>query len=279
MGVVSGCVTPHPPIVVEEVGGASTTEVQSTIDAMRRLAHLIAADEPEALVIVSPHSPQIAGGLPVRVDPVLEGSFASFRAPQVRFQVRTDVELAEAIVAEAQAEDLPVGAVSAKSGLPMYGMYGEELDHGVMVPLYFLGRAVAVPVVNLGLAFLPYEIHYRIGQAVQKAAQAVARRVTFVASGDLSHRLIPGAPAGYNPRGAELDRAIEVRLRKQDFEGLRHLDAGLIEAGGECGLRSIITLTGCFADRKARFEVLSYEGPFGVGYLVGYMTQEGAENE
>ncbi len=275
MSVVSGCVTPHPPIIVEEVGGSSTAEVASTVGAMQHLATLVAEDRPQALVIMSPHTPQLPNALPVRMSPVLEGSFAGFRAPQVRFQVRTDAELAEAILETARQVNLPVAALSrAGEG---YGMYGDELDHGVMVPLYFLGDAVNVPIVNLGLAFLDYEVHYAIGGAIEKAAAAIGRRTVFVASGDLSHRLIPGAPAGYHPRGAELDQAIEAALRSQDFDRLRNLDPGCIEAGGECGLRSIITLTGCFAGRKAHFDVLSYEGPFGVGYLVGYIEPENGD--
>jgi len=275
VGVVAGCVTPHPPIIVEEVGGAATAGVSATISAMRRLSRMLAEQAPEAVVIMSPHGPQLGSALPVRTEPCLEGSFAAFRAPQVRFRLKTAEDLAERIVRVADREGLPVRKLPA-AHLDVAG--ADECDHGLMVPLYFLGEAVDVPVVSLGMAFLPYDVHYEIGRVVHLAAEEAGTRAIFVASGDLSHRLTPGAPAGYSPHGRELDLAIQEALASQDFERLMRLDPVLVEAGGECGLRSIITLTGCFKDRRARFEQLSYEGPFGVGYLVGYLsTEDGGE--
>lgn len=272
MGAVTGCVTPHPPIIVEEVGGSSTAEVRSTIEAMRDLARSVASDSPDTMVVMSPHSPYLSDSIPVRSAPSMEGSFAAFRAPQVRFRARTDTELVQAILATAADRDLPVTELKPGDAAAARSMYGDELDHGVLVPLYFLREAIDVPLVNLGLSFLPYDIHYRIGSAVADAAAQIGRRVIFVASGDLSHRLIPGAPAGYDPRGKELDREIVEALRVNDFKRLGCLNPELVEAGGECGLRSIVTLTGCFADVGATCEVMSYEGPFGVGYLVARMN-------
>lgn len=268
MGVVAGCITPHPPIIVEEVGGAMTARVASTVDAMRRLAERLKSHEPDAIVIMSPHSVRLPLALPVRIDTEMQGSFAAFRAPEVRFHVMTDTVLAREIIDGARAADLPVEPVGQEGTSLSISMYGDELDHGVMVPLYFLRNTLEVRLVNLGMAFLDYEAHYVIGKVVHEAAERADRRIVFVASGDLSHRLTKDAPAGFNPRGAELDRAIVDSMREQDFEGLRSLDPELVEAGGECGLRSIITLTGCFDGRKTKCDVMSYEGPFGVGYLV-----------
>lgn len=274
MGVVAGCVTPHPPIIVQEVGGTSTGDVTSTIKAMRTLAQRLATHKPDSLVVMSPHSPYLPGSVPLRTDATMDGSFAAFRAPDVRFHVKTDTALADAVLAEAKGQGLPVTALETDDLHLAMSMYGAEVDHGVLVPLYFLREALDLPIVNLGLSFLPYDVHYRIGTAIDAAATELGRKSIFVASGDLSHRLIPGAPAGYDPRGADLDREIVEALRADDFERLRHIDPELVEAGGECGLRSIVTLTGCFADRRATADVMSYEGPFGVGYLVAYVRPE-----
>jgi AmmeMemoRadiSam system protein A len=46
------------------------------------------------------------------------------------------------------------------------------------------------------------------------------------------------------------------------------LDEDLINRAGECGLRSIVIMLGALDGLDVRPEVLSYEGPFGVGYLV-----------
>ncbi|WP_251570279.1 AmmeMemoRadiSam system protein A [Parasutterella muris] len=47
------------------------------------------------------------------------------------------------------------------------------------------------------------------------------------------------------------------------------------ESAGECGHRSFVIMAGAFDKRKVDAHVLSYEGPFGVGY--GVATFEGGE--
>jgi aromatic ring-opening dioxygenase LigB subunit len=52
------------------------------------------------------------------------------------------------------------------------------------------------------------------------------------------------------------------------------IDPELAEAAGECGYRSLAVLSGVVAAAQAagahtQNHLLSYEGPFGVGYLVG----------
>ena len=42
----------------------------------------------------------------------------------------------------------------------------------------------------------------------------------------------------------------------------------LVESAGECGLRPIFFLMGSMDGMEASSRVLSYEGPFGVGYAV-----------
>ena len=50
------------------------------------------------------------------------------------------------------------------------------------------------------------------------------------------------------------------------------MDERLVSVAGECGLRSILILLGILSGNKIKPEVLSYEGPFGVGYLVALLT-------
>jgi aromatic ring-opening dioxygenase LigB subunit len=91
----------------------------------------------------------------------------------------------------------------------------------------------------------------------------------------MSHRLIPGAPAGYDERGRVFDLRIAELLAAGDFDGLNDLDPDLVGAAGECGLRSLIALGGYLEkDDQITADVLSYEGPFGVGYLVAAFNLE-----
>ncbi|NLC07076.1 MAG: AmmeMemoRadiSam system protein A, partial [Syntrophomonadaceae bacterium] len=98
--------------------------------------------------------------------------------------------------------------------------------------------------------------------------EQTGRRAVLIASGDLSHRLTPTAPAGYRPEGEVFDRQICELTAKADVLGLLNLPPGLAEQAGECGLRSLIMAWGAADGRQVNPEVYSYEGPFGVGYMI-----------
>ncbi|MCL5291181.1 MAG: AmmeMemoRadiSam system protein A, partial [Actinobacteria bacterium] len=150
----------------------------------------------------------------------------------------------------------------------------EELDHGIMVPLYYIFKEIEVPIVSLAISYLGFEKHYSLGIAVRRASDILNRRAVYLASGDLSHRLTPGAPAGYNLRGEEFDNLLVNLVRTGDFAGLLSIDRDLAESAGECGLRPIISLAGLFNGYDVQTDVLSYEGPFGVGYLVSTVREK-----
>jgi AmmeMemoRadiSam system protein A len=131
--------------------------------------------------------------------------------------------------------------------------------------------------VVVSLSGRPYEEHRTFGQSVRRAADKLGRRVVFVASGDMSHRLTPDAAAGYSPDARRLDAAIVGLVEQGRLAGLMSLEPELVDAGGECGLRSVITLGGFCCEDPAPASVLSYEGPWGVGYLTAVIGRSGLD--
>ncbi|MCL6450187.1 MAG: AmmeMemoRadiSam system protein A [Acetobacteraceae bacterium] len=265
-GVVVAGLAPHPPIIVPEVGRGSLKEVARTCEAMRRWARAIGGAAPQSLVLISPHGPALRSAVPVVVGERFSGSLAAFGAPEAAVDFPGDPGLAGAILEEAGARGLPVVEMSGAEASRHLGVRG--LDHGSVVPLYYLAEAGVRPaLVPVGLGLLSLERLFALGQAVAHAAAAGGRRVAVVASGDLSHRLKPGAPAGYAPEGRVFDERLVEALRRGDVPAVLGMDPDLAERAGECGLRPLAVALGAVA-QAARFEVLSYEGPFGVGYAV-----------
>src|SRR5665647_2406328 len=104
---------------------------------------------------------------------------------------------------------------------------------------------------------------------IGRCAEELGRDTLFLASGDLSHALTHSAPALYDPRGKLLDDEVVRLLGAGDFVGLGRMDPILLEGAAECGLRSFMALGGFLGDdATVEPEILSYEGPFGVGYMV-----------
>ncbi len=256
-----GVIAPHPPIMVKAVGGRRAEVTADSIEALQVAARALASFDPDTIVVMSPHSPAFADAFLVDTASETKGSLGQFGAPSARYAYRGDPEFARALISRISHDGIDVTERARDAR-----MESGHLDHGVLVPMSFLDPDGRWPLVEISLSYLPYETHRRVGELVAETAEALGRRVAFVASGDCSHRLTPDAPAGYSPRAADLDAALVDHVRRADFVGLMHLDPDLVEAGGECGLRSFITLGG-FLGAGAPAHVLAYEGPWGVGYL------------
>ena len=261
--IVFSGIAPHPPIMVPEVGGESAAEVQGSIDGMAELTKRLIATGAETVVLISPHARLERYAFVAYQGPVLQGNFASFRAPAVRFEAPLDEDLLQAISTAAAEEDYDVVGLES----------GQYLDHGTAVPLYFLQHNGWIgSVVALGYSFLSNEDHLRFGSCIGKAINKTGRAAGLIASGDLSHRLKPGAPAGYNPTAYLFDDEVIDALRTNSPERIINIDQELRRNAGECGYRSMLIALGATREQPWACEVIHYEAPFGVGYLVAQLT-------
>ena len=256
-------IAPHPPIMVPEVGGARVEEVRASVEAMRDLTERIKACGAETIVLVSPHAPLERSAFVAYGGARLRGDFANFRAPQAIVEAPLDAELLGAITEAAAEEHFRVVSLGPR-----------ELDHGTAVPLYFLLRnGWEGGVVALGYSFLSDGDHVRFGECIRRAVERVKRPAAFVASGDLSHRLTPDAPAGFHPEAHRFDAEVVESLRLNEPGRISRIDQGLRRLAGECGYRSMLVALGVSAEVEKGCEVIHYEAPFGVGYLVAQLSR------
>lgn len=257
-------IAPHPPIMVPEVGREAVAEVRGSVEAMREFTERLVESGAETVVVVSPHAPLEAGAFVAYHDARLYGDFANFRAPGTHVEAPLDEEVLNAISRAASEQSYEV-----------VGIRGYDLDHGTAVPLYFLQRnGWRGRVVALGYSMLSNEDHVRFGSCIRRAAYETGRAVAFVASGDLSHRLKPDAPAGFYPHAHVFDEEVVEAIRDGRPERIINIDQDLRRRAGECGYRSMLVAFGAAETIAPAYEVLNYEAPFGVGYLVAQLTRE-----
>lgn len=259
-------ITPHPPLIIPEVGRGDLSRVSSTVEGLKSLARQVVERAPELLVIITPHGPILREGIAVLAGEELTGDFSQFGAPGAKVSLPVDQQLLPLLEQETAGE--PVRPVRLQPGDHFVG-YRQGLDHGAAVPLYYLQQAgLSVPGLHLTISLFPYKDLYRFGLSLRRAVELRGLPAAVIASGDLSHRLTRGAPAEYSPRGAEFDRLLVELLRDRRVEELVNIDPHLVKQAGECGLRSIIIALGMLNGEEFNSEIISYEGPFGVGYLV-----------
>ena len=264
----AGCVfMPHPPIMVPEVGGTESLKVARSINAAAKAAEFLMGESPDTLVLITPHAPGFKDAAGINLSPRLKGNLNAFGHPEVSVAFNNDRQLAEQILK--QADRIGVHLILLDDLAAIKYRISLNLDHGAVVPLYFFQKAgFAGQLVHLSVGWMPYEEMYLFGKAVQLAIESEGRRTGVIVSGDLSHRLTPGAPAGYSPNGAEFDRRVVEALAAVDAKALFALEASLIEEAGECGLRPAFFAMGLMDGQEVEGELVSYEGPFGVGYAI-----------
>ena len=269
--IVFACVSPHPPIIVHEIGHGRERETQKTIDALEQVAREIAHHQPETAILISPHGPAQRDAFAILTGPRAEGSLDTWDAPEVTFAFENDVEAASLIREEAQQADVPLEPLECWRYRDSTGRWCDGLDWGCTVPLYHLrpglGEAKLVP---LCVSYLSPHQHFALGQAVAKATERLGKRVVIIASADLSHSLAHG------PAGPLFDETIQKAIAEWDIETVLEMDPAFRQQAAEDAVLSLSFLMGALDGLKTSPRVLSYEGPFGVGYLVAAIDIEGA---
>lgn len=268
--VLGAFIVPHPPILLPEVGRGEERRIQATADAYREAARRIAQFKPDTIVLASPHATLYADYFHISPGRRAEGDLRQFHAPDVTVKAEYDEALVKAIADAAKAARILAGTLGERE---------RALDHGTVIPLRFLDQAgVKAKVVRMGVSGLSPLMHYRLGACVAQAAQALGRNIVFVASGDLSHKLSAEGPYGFAPEGPRFDEEIVKAITDGDFLKFLSFEPDFAEAAAECGLRSCILLAGVLDGLAVKPELLSYEGPFGVGYAVAAFEVTGKDD-
>ena len=258
MSVVGAIMVPHPPIILPEIGRGEEKKIAASDAAYRAAAAFAAQLQPDTIVLSSPHSVMYADYFHISPGDGAQGDLGQFRAPQLRFRVDYDVRFVQALSDLAEEAGLPAGTLGERR---------PALDHGTMIPLYYINQyCTDYRLVRIGLSGLPLADHFRLGQLIARTAEALGRRVLFVGSGDLSHKLRPEGPYGFAPEGPDYDARVMDVMGRAAFDELLDFDEGFCEKAAECGHRSFCILAGALDGRALEAQLLSHEDTFGVGY-------------
>ena len=251
----------HAPIVIPALGRRDSQNCRGTTAGMTQAAQRLVACGAERVVVLSPHAPRHPRAYGHYSGGELAGDFSRFGEPG----------LAAAFAADADAPPAVDAVLGPGSLRPISG----GLDHGALVPLWFLREAgFAGRVAVFGFPWEPAPgDHARFGAALRQALDRLGSPWALLASGDCSHRLIPGAPSGYDPLAKDFDRQLAEGVRAGRDAALPAELAALRERAGEDVLDSLEIAAAVIGEDRSGRELLSYEGPFGVGYLVAILQE------
>jgi len=264
MAIIKAYALPHPPLAVPGVGRGQEKGISKTLDAFHEVSGEIAGLAPETIIFITPHNVLYADYFHISPGESASGDFARFNAPDARLEAKYDVGLVAEIARIADENKFPAGPLGERDA---------TLDHGVTVPMWFISeRYPDYMTVRVSQSGLNPSEHYILGQIIARAAETTGRRTVLIASSDMSHKLKNDGPYGFAPEGPEFDDTVVRLLAEGDFLSLMKIPESLRERAAECGYNSLMIMAGCFDRRRVDARVISYEGPYGVGYAIASFT-------
>jgi len=265
MSIIKTFIVPHPPIIIPEIGKGKEKEIKKTIEAYHKIAKEIAKIKPDTIIISSPHSTIYADYFHISPHDVANGDFSFFGAEDVKIHVRYDHDLRLDIVNKCKEYSFPAGIIGEKNS---------DLDHGTMIPLYFINKYYNdFKLIRISPSGLEMIDHYNFGKLISELIPE-DQSVVWIASGDLSHKLKKDGPYGLAVEGSEFDKKIQDIITSTNFYEIFNLDSDFCYKAAECGLGSITMMLGTLDEKIVKTKILSYQDNFGVGYLVAELTPE-----
>lgn len=270
MAIISAYMVPHPPMIVPAVGRGSESSIEETTRAYIEVAKDIAEVKPDTIIVTDPHTIMYADYNHISPGDRAEGDLSSFGAPNIKFKEQYDKELVELIEKKAEKEEVFAGTLGERD---------PKLDHGIMVPLYFIRQYYkGGKIVRVGLSGLHYYDHYKLGMIISDAVTSLGRRAVAVASGDLSHKLKDDGPYGFDENGPKYDEKIMDVFRRGALGELLEFDESFCDKAAECGHKSFVIMAGMLDGLSVETRVLSHQDVTGVGYGICMLQPQGTDD-
>lgn len=257
--LVFAAITPHPPLIIPNIGKDEIKKVEKTRSAFEKLEQDLYLAKPDIIFIISPHGSYFSDAFTINAHTNFITNFKEFGDLETKKEWNGDPKIASDIDCLQNKIDMPIRMISQ-----------EELDHGSCIPLFLLTEHLPnVKVLPIGYSELSNKKHLDFGYMLKDIIMNTDKRIAVIASGDLSHGLSEDAPAGFTPVGKEFDNKLIELLETRNTAGIINMDEKFVEEAAQCGYRSILILLGVIKNMDYQFKNYSYEAPFGVGYLVG----------
>lgn len=249
----------HAPIVIPSMGGVRAAQCKATTEAMLKAAEEVAATKPDRVIVFDPHLSRFPISYAcIDMPEKIRGNFKAFGRPDMKIEFQSDNDFSKYLVKSAEENQF---------ALEFLG--DDELDHGAAVPLWFLQEAgFQGSVCIIGFPWKnPQKAHTDFGRLLKRVCTQYNGKTAIIASGDLSHRLQVGAPSGYNPRAYEFDREFKEHIEAGKLFEASQIPVDLRDLAAEDSSESMAITAGAIGETVQNVRVLSYEAPFGVGYL------------
>lgn len=255
--IVFGAIVPHSPLLIPSVGKEHREKLSATLAACKEIEQALYVAKPDSLCIIAPHGARYPDAYSVNLASKYTGNLKSFGDFSTTIEAKSDYLLIDRLQRKLRAEGVPFTLTSS-----------QELDYSFAIPLLLLTPHLTNwKLIPISPSMLDGKAHYEFGRQLKRVLHAESERVAVIASADLSHKLNEASPAGSSPEGPQFDQAVRDGISSRDPSVLLSLDLKIVEGAAQCAYPPITTLLGTLEGMNVTSKILSYEAPFGVGYL------------
>lgn len=256
--IVFASFVPHSPLLIPGVGKENLAQLQNTVDAYKKLEQEIYSAKPEVIILLARHAEILPNAFSINQRPVINVDFKKFGDLVTKMQINNDLALGYRI------------KEAAETSIPIILTAQENLDYSTGVPLFYLATHLPkIKVIPISYSSLDNQKHFEFGRHLKEVINRSGKRIAVIAAGDLSHKLHQDSPAGYSARAQEFDQELMKLLNKNKIDDILDIERSFVEEVAAIdGFYSLLILLGIIKNLNYQAERLSYQAPFGIGYLV-----------
>lgn len=161
---------PHPPLIIPNVGKGQEKVIQNTIDACNKVGEEISSLKPETIVIITPHGTMFSDAIAISNEEDIQGNFTQFRDFNTYIDGKIDKEFNEELINICKKDHIPAAGIDSKLLKRFNKAF--ELDHGAMIPMYFINKFYKdYKIVHVTYSMLSDIELYRFGMAIRESAK------------------------------------------------------------------------------------------------------------
>lgn len=260
--IIHAAFLPHSPLLLPNVHPDGREIFAKTSTAIAAVAETLKQLKPDVLCILSGHGDHYAEVFSADLSPAYMTDLRSFGDLSTPQSFRPAPKLLDHLQRHLRRANIPF-TLSTNAMLE----YGASVALRLLTPPTSSAR-----ILPLAFSDLSAKEHFQFGQSLAEELDAAPERIAILSVGDLSHCLSGNSPTGFCKEGAKFDQAMVQAVSKRSSSALLSLSQKLVKGAQESGYKPMLMLFGTLEKKPFASEMLSYEAPLGVGWLVAQFT-------
>lgn len=249
---------PSSPLLLPSIHKEKGVKLQKTLTAMKKLEEDLYVSHPDAILLLSEHPTSFEDAFSINISDPYRFDVSAFGDLGFDKTLHPDIETIDRLQRSLRTQNQPITLTT-----------DEALDHGSAVAIGILTENLPdVKLIPITFSSLDSKAHFQFGQALKDIIVNSDKRIAVIVSGDLSHALESSSPAGFSKYGKEFDEKLTELISQKNTAGLIAMDQSLVNEAQQTIYPQLLISFGLLERMSVKPIILSYESPFGVGYMV-----------